>query len=675
MASSSSSSSTDPRLLRQRANLQQFVVDRKASFDLLRYEPWTDDSSSPAAHVRVADSQHIPRCLGLYTTKLLPSKSFVCTYPGVLMWEELADEFSMLYHCPTAVRVDVLDYTVDAAMAARMGLKANESFDKQTEEWRVRVTLQGDPAAFGPIVNSPRGLNAHANCKLETCKPKDVDRYITRIDGKQRIASTILAFHRTGAMRIDDELLTVYDETESDPAVLRRTTTNDGLFWHQHDRQLHDSPHCQRCFSKHSVQERPDDPLYLCSRKIDEADCPIGRHRQCFSAGDRSFLNAEWFCAAHQPLLRRLRLTDIRPCTPPPLAVPSPPSLVELCATLIRHIAERVEQFSRADMITQNCDNAFLIVHELRTSNIDLPLPLRSILVQTVSSLDAKIDRAVQLADEDTRAIWRARHKFPCLSAPSYEFELHRTELEQAVDNFVADPTQCQPIVDLTSVLCRVSIQSGGWQHAHRHLESQLARLEPALDALNSSTLPPPSRLNDSSVNLLYLLTHIFLVQTDYLAPMPEDPSTLLLFDLSIRIIRKLLPAPPATDLSQAWRLHIEPFLECLTMLEYARLSSKSATIEVSAASFDVVVALSIGDCCSRTRPVHELLHILALTAWWCRARNEVPRLLQLRASAPPSAGSVDRSINIQSESSSSPARTVFCGFVLTFAGAEGNSG
>ncbi len=205
-------------------------------------------------------------------------------------------------------------------------------------------------------------------------------------------------------------------------------------------------------------------------------------------------------------------------------------------------------------------------------------------------------------------------------------------------------------LVDLTSVLCRIAVQSGGWTHCNASVRDclieQLRLLQKPLEslcALTSSSFKVQSQQSthlskvDFLVNLLYLLTHIFLAQTDYLASVPDDPSTLPLFDLSIRLITKLLPAPPSksSDLPKDWEFHVEPFLECLMMLEYARLSSRSRNIVTNclASGFDAVCSLSIASCCKQDRPMHEFLHLQVLTARWCRARVEVNRRL---ANPPP---------------------------------------
>ena len=300
----SSIRSADERLRRQKRNLEQFVVKFKEEFDLQQYDPWTVDSlADPASFVRVAESRSLPGYLGLYSTKLLKQRAFVCAYPGVLMWEELADKFSMLYHCPTAVRLDILDYYVDDTMAKRMRLAA--VCRKKANEWLVRMTLQGDPTAFGPIINSPRGTSAQANCKLETCKVQSKHKYLTVVnDNKVRVSSTIVALHRDcSKMSVNDELLFSYDETE-EPASFRRTVTNDGLYWYQHDRLLTDNPHCEFCFSMHSAKVVAGDDLFLCSHvslSLEALPCPIGRHRLCFANGDRSYERPEWYCSTHRP--------------------------------------------------------------------------------------------------------------------------------------------------------------------------------------------------------------------------------------------------------------------------------------------------------------------------------------------------------------------------------------
>ncbi len=368
----------DARLARQRANLVRFVDDEKAAFALQRYLPWTDDRGVPECPVRVDASRHISGCLGLYLTKPVKNKGFVCVYPGVLMWEELADKFSMLYHCPTAVRVKGLDYFVDASMAKRMELEA-ECYDSKTKRWWVRMTLQGDPTAFGPIINSPRETSARANCILESCKANDLKRCLTPVGEKVRVSSTILTLHRVGAMdSLDDELLYAYDATETDVDLLRRTKTNDGLFWYQHDRQLHESPHCEHCFGMKTVVDCPANELYLCSRFVGDVQCPIGRHRRCFESGDQSFARNEWYCSAHRQPLVPIKRSRILTLTPPPsepvtmLRMEDLHGMIVCCKQLHNKIGEAR---SIGDPVAA-CDGAFMVAHELRKTN-PLPPPLR----------------------------------------------------------------------------------------------------------------------------------------------------------------------------------------------------------------------------------------------------------------------------------------------------------
>src|SRR4051794_6777048 len=117
---------TDKRLCRQRLNLEHFVTSHASKFDLMKYSPWTYGTPMKTA-VKIEPSRQLSPFLGVFPSedKVRKSQWIVATYPGVVMWHQLHEEFDSIYHCPTAVRVDVLDYEVDRNTAKKMSIKVN----------------------------------------------------------------------------------------------------------------------------------------------------------------------------------------------------------------------------------------------------------------------------------------------------------------------------------------------------------------------------------------------------------------------------------------------------------------------------------------------------------------------------------------------------------------------
>jgi hypothetical protein len=203
-------------LQRQRDNLVRFVEDNKAEFDKLPYEPWTRGrvplSKSRGGqlniHVDVRPSLLVPGLLGGYLREPIAAASssveqqllwqhtgsvleIMCRslvwclskfclvlrccrplvltdYPGVLMSEPLMDAFTKLYHCPTALRLEQLDYrigervpngysefaaetgTVNPRAASRVRRDAGRLVPAAEV---VEISLVGDPTAPGAIIN------------------------------------------------------------------------------------------------------------------------------------------------------------------------------------------------------------------------------------------------------------------------------------------------------------------------------------------------------------------------------------------------------------------------------------------------------------------------------------------------------------------------------------------
>lgn len=207
------------------------------------------------------------------------------TYPGVLMWEELLEEFADRYHCPTAVRIEVLDYVeTDAIKAGKMGLKLQTS-----EGWKVQMVIVGDPTRGGALVNSPFKTGAKANCKMSTCQPNDLNLYLKQAEkhGPHRriVNEEIVAIWSKGnVINKETELLMLYDDAAH--------SHDAGAFWPTMQQPFHQ--YCDQCFLKTFNTDL--NPMFLCS----ERGCSQGRHKRCFELGDDQFSHSNWWCPWHR---------------------------------------------------------------------------------------------------------------------------------------------------------------------------------------------------------------------------------------------------------------------------------------------------------------------------------------------------------------------------------------
>ena len=288
--------SSAPRLLQQLSNLQRFVdIERAELLKLFKFAPWTVPSDVERPHVRLAPSALIPGTVGLHATAVPKADGAVVSYPGALMWSEVQLDFESRYHCPTAVRIRVLDYDVDEKQAKLMGLtKPSDSPNR----WRVEVVLVGNPSVGGALINSPRGTGRRPNCQIRTCRPSDVYLYVFNkgIKGKQvQLLSSIVAMHRTDEpMAVGDEYLAAYDSTDADPS--RRLFR--GKYWSYSDRP--DDQYCDVCCCKFDESTADTNPLFLCDPVDARESCSRARHMGCMPAPVAAIFRAhKWRCPSH----------------------------------------------------------------------------------------------------------------------------------------------------------------------------------------------------------------------------------------------------------------------------------------------------------------------------------------------------------------------------------------
>jgi hypothetical protein len=291
-ASSSSSAqlrSSRPSHVQELALLTQFVLSKEEAYQSFRYEPWTTKPRH-ADGLTLKASNLIPSTLGVHVQGSFKS-SFVCNYPGALMWEELHEEFNKFAHCPTAVRVPVLDYLVDANTAKALSL-ANDA--QEGGRFLVRVVLVGDPCAVGPLINSPRGLSLPANCKLETCTASRLQKHLSLLAGRTIVESDFLAVHRnhTSLSSGETELLQLYEHGSDD-------------FWSHVG-----GPFCDQCCRRCSTD------LLTCSTN----GCSASRHVQC--GAKREGRGSLYHCSLHlhSPPIPILDSSRLLQRTPPPLS-------------------------------------------------------------------------------------------------------------------------------------------------------------------------------------------------------------------------------------------------------------------------------------------------------------------------------------------------------------------
>jgi ectoine hydroxylase-related dioxygenase (phytanoyl-CoA dioxygenase family) len=265
------------------------------------------------------------------------------------------------------------------------------------------------------------------------------------------------------------------------------------------------------------------------------------------------------------------------------------------------------------------------------------------------------INALLKQSSPEKQIIWNQREAFPVHPKPRREyvgFTKHKTSFEGAVVMFVEKcqaesidgSGNCNWIEDVTNGLCEIYCCNGGWcldkeRAATCCLIEQIEAIEEAIETLacRRTCTALPSSVN-FQIKLIYLLTHIFFVQTDYLKNVPTDCSSLMCFRPSILLFKRLMSTKPAD-----WKLHIEPFLEVMIMEQYATVSNCSKDA-FSPATFDAIAldTLVRWTCCPLK--LESRLHLIGLAALLGCARADVAiRLANSSASSAIKAGTGTR--------------------------------
>jgi hypothetical protein len=296
--SKSAVTSNDRRHVAQLQVLKRFVEEQAEMFALFKYAPFTEGEHIKDVCLR--PSTLIPGTVGVFSSApTCAPKKWLSDYPGVLMWNELHDRFVQRYHCPTAVRCPVLDYTVDDTAATAMGL--DPSCRIKNNEWLVGVTLVGDPTRVGALFNSPHGLDGVApNCIFELIAKENLHSVLSNnrtSNGKTVVKSTLVCVSRNRDAILTDvketELLVGYDESDGGHGVAG--------YWNELEYD-----YCSECFTKENLESNPLIECFL-------ETCAISRHRLCSKVPHRR----RSFCDRHQPHVLSSSVFDA-PLTPPP---------------------------------------------------------------------------------------------------------------------------------------------------------------------------------------------------------------------------------------------------------------------------------------------------------------------------------------------------------------------
>jgi hypothetical protein len=309
--------SVDVRHEAQYRTLQSFATSHSSQLELMRYHVWTT-ASQRNLHIRIGPSRLLEGFVGVFAT----GENFRCSYPGMLMWKELHNEFNRDHHCPTAIDMPILSYSVDVDLARQMQLDA---VARQPDgRWLVRMVLVGDPRAAGPLVNSPRGLLVNGvkmkpNVVASTADESKVHAFFRHVDGKIQVQGSLVVIQRApkACVAAGDELFLAYDDSDKTDVDVSDT------YWTRESSEMF----CYHCFGKASDER--GNALYVCSF-TDTSICQRALHRDCFPANDGSYRREQWFCSIHRAAAKHRDLTVATPVKRRPVAAQPQPKLLDL---------------------------------------------------------------------------------------------------------------------------------------------------------------------------------------------------------------------------------------------------------------------------------------------------------------------------------------------------------
>ena len=347
--------SYDPTHISQLSNLLQFISVEAAWFELSKYATWTDLTSEQRMPVRLAPSQLIKGILGVHGTQPVKEGTCILPYPGVIMYDEQERRLQKKYHVPTTVQLRDLDYYVDDATAAAMGLdedKKTATAKDRNKPWLVQCVLVGDPTRDGALMNSPFKTGAEANCLLghrqdwkKFCSPAPGRKG----KGKKVSVSSSLVFIQRLALDLEPtaEYLVSYDDSDKDAAALSRSCST--AFW-----AAEQEDHCITCHIRFvDGDSSAANIMYACSyvEQASKERCGAHRHQRCFEPGNTEYRAADWYCPLHERAvgfpISSSAASSATQLTPPPRARPierlfralevTPPHLLRASAEIERN--------------------------------------------------------------------------------------------------------------------------------------------------------------------------------------------------------------------------------------------------------------------------------------------------------------------------------------------------
>jgi len=150
--------SSEAALQAQRRNLDRFVQDHAAEYAAFPYRPWTQATRKLGVKTTVGPSQ-LPGCVGLRGVKLAAAITTgdrelqLLYYSGLLMSEQMYQQFHAEYYCPTALELPALAFLDNSGQ-------------------RQNVLIVGDPTSHGAIINDGvhSGLEGQLRSVAQHCE-------------------------------------------------------------------------------------------------------------------------------------------------------------------------------------------------------------------------------------------------------------------------------------------------------------------------------------------------------------------------------------------------------------------------------------------------------------------------------------------------------------------------